>query len=86
MYTGLYHQTIMPCRLSIWREKDQYFISVSNPEVFFAVFFLDALPNMSPRLVDLFKIFPTFVLNEIITLVNGGLKDLGVEERMPLKL
>ena len=80
--TGLYHQTIMPCRLLVWAEDGRIHISVSNPEVFFALFFFDAAPNMTQEMQDLFSIFPTFVLNEMVVLVNSTLTGLGVSEQM----
>ena len=80
--TGLFHQTIMPCRLLVWEENGQINISVSNPEVFFALFFFDAAPNMTQDMQDLFGIFPTFVLNEMVVLVNSTLEELGATERM----
>lgn len=82
--TGLYHQTIMPCRLLVWAEGGNINIAISNPEVFFALFFFDAAPNMTPAMQQLFQIFPTFVLNEMVTLVNNTMGVLEVDERMVL--
>ncbi|MEN8258006.1 MAG: hypothetical protein ABFS09_09115 [Thermodesulfobacteriota bacterium] len=82
---SLFHQTIMPCRLLVWDDGVNINIAITNPEVFFAAFWLDAPIEAGSPMAELFKIFPTFVLNEMITMVNGALGDqLQVETRMAL--
>lgn len=75
--TGAYHQTIMPCRVMVWEEDGNISISISNPELFFAAFFFDANDNMSEDMLNLFSIFPTFVYDEIATLINNSLAEIG---------
>ena len=81
----MYHQTIMPCRMMVWVEDDQIHMVLSNPEVFFALFFFDAAAEMDERMQKLFRIFPTFVLNEMATLINSAAEDVGTVERMSFK-
>jgi hypothetical protein len=80
--TGMYHLTAMPCNIAIWKESGKIKVSVLNPNVIFGYFFADAMqamqadPNMAPML-QLFGMFPTFVLNELMALANNGLQGLG---------
>ncbi len=80
-----FHQTIMPCRLLIWEEDGNINIAITNPEVFFAAFWMDAQIDPASAMGGLFQIFPTFVLNEMIAMVNGALgEQLGLQDRMAL--
>jgi hypothetical protein len=47
-------------------------------------FFADWAGVLPPAMAQLFSVFPTFVYNEMVTLVNAGLADMGVSARMSL--
>ena len=74
---GLYHQGIMPCKISIWEEDKTVKIGLSNPEVFFNAFFRDVMPDLSEEMADLFPLFPSLVYNELAAIINSVAQDLG---------
>ena len=79
--TGPHHQTVMPCRIMVWEDDEEIFVSMSNPEMFLPAFFFDApLPE---NLENLFPVFATLVYNEIVTMINDTLdNELGVSEQL----
>jgi len=81
--TGAYHQTVMPCRVMVWKNDGEIFVSMSNPEMFLDAFFFDsALPE---NLKDLFPVFATLVYNEIAAMVNHTLDtELAISEQLEL--
>ena len=61
-----YHQTVMPCRIMVWEDRE-IFVSMSNPEIFLPAFFFDA--PRPENLETLFLVFATLVYNEIAMFV-----------------
>jgi hypothetical protein len=88
LMTGLHHAAVMPCAVMVWQELGVIRLSLLNPQFLFVYLFPDAGPNpewptdMQQRFGTLFGLFPTFVFNEQVVMVNAALESLGSEERM----
>jgi hypothetical protein len=80
--TGLYHIPSMPCAVSVWEEKGKVRVNLLDPGFIFAYFFADAAPQMPPAMQQLFAVFPTFVYNEMVGILNAAMTDLGQTEAL----
>ncbi len=82
--SGLHHMPAMPCAVTVWEVDGGVALNVLDPAFIFAYLFADAADTMPPALQKLFGLFPAFVYNEMVTLVNAGLRNLGYQNAYEL--
>jgi uncharacterized protein (DUF302 family) len=80
--TGLHHAPSMPCAVAVWVENGVVYANLLNPEFIFAYFFIDAGPNMSDEMAQLFSVFPTMVFNEMAGLFNTAVRQMGYDDQV----
>jgi hypothetical protein len=82
--TGMHHIPSMPCHITVWDEGGKVRVSVLDPTFIFAYFFADALPSMPTAMKQLFSVFPILVFNDLATIANNAMIDLGLPQRITL--
>jgi hypothetical protein len=85
------HFLALPCGYGVWQERKAVKMSVLNPMAVFSTLFNDGMievclstDSQDINLCRLFMKFPMIVFNDVASVMNGVLEQLGAEERIPL--
>jgi len=78
---GLQHIPAMPCIAGVWKEEDGIHINLADPRFLFAYLFsgvqLDQDDEVQQRMGALFQLFPSMVFNELVSVLNVVVAELG---------